>query len=118
MQTLGCLGEVMRKNPPVERLSADTRELCEALNNESDVACVVIGAAFLDTALASLLEQQLLKSKVTRKLLAPSGVLGNSAARADLAYCLCLISKEHYRDLCSIAEIRNQFAHSHLRLVP
>jgi len=33
-----------------------------------------------------------------------------------LAYCLGLITKDHYQDLCAIAAIRNRFAHSHLQL--
>jgi DNA-binding MltR family transcriptional regulator len=95
---------------PVEKLSEETRQLFDVLNKESDLACVVIGAAFLDTALASLLAQKLLASSVSDKLLATSGVLGSFAARADLAYCLSLIKKEHYQDICVVGEIRNQFA--------
>jgi DNA-binding MltR family transcriptional regulator len=99
---------------PVEQLSKDSRRLMDVLNNESALACVVIGAAFLDAALASLLSKTLLKSGVTTKLLGPSGALGSFGTRADLAYCLSLITKSHYKDLCVIAEIRNHFAHHHL----
>jgi DNA-binding MltR family transcriptional regulator len=91
--------------------------LTEVLNGEDDLACVVIGAAFLDNALATLLAKKLRKSDTTDKLLDPArGALGSFAARADLAYCLGLVSKEHYKDLCSVAEIRNRFAHNHLKL--
>lgn len=106
----------MRKVIPVEELSSDTRALFEVLNKESDMACVVIGAAFLDSTLASLLEIILRKSEVTDKLLAPSGSLGSFTTRADLAYCLKLIEKPQYQDITLIAEVRNQFAHSHLQL--
>lgn len=106
----------MKTVVPLEQLSSDTRQLLEVLNGESDLVCVVVGAAFLDTALATLLAAKLLKSRVTEKLLAPSGVLGTFQARADLAYCLELISEERYQDLCFIAAIRNEFAHSHLQL--
>ena len=100
---------------PAEQLSTETRELYNVLNNESDLACVVIGAAFLDTTLGTLVARKLIPSSVTEKLLAPSGALGSFATRADLAYCLGVVKKSHYQDLCKILEIRNQFAHSHLQ---
>ena len=107
----------MRKQTiPVEQLSEERRQLFDILNQESDLACVVIGAAFLDTALTSLLSHKLIASSVSEKLLAPSGLLGSCGARADLAYCLSLIKKNHYEDICVVGEIRNQFAHSHLKL--
>jgi len=105
-----------RYSVPLEQLSQETRRLFEVLNNESGLACVVIGSAFLETALGTLLARRFIKSSVGDKLLALSGVLGTFAPRADLAYCLGLISKDHYQDLCVVAEIRNQFAHSHLQL--
>ena len=101
---------------PVEQLSAETRQLSDVLNNESDLACVVIGAAFLDAALASLLGQKLIDSSVSRKLLDTNGALGSFATRADVAYCLGLISKTLYQDIGLVAQIRNRFAHHHLQL--
>src|SRR2546430_11588641 len=105
----------MKKQVPAEELSDDTRRLFDVLNDESDLACVVIGAAFLETTVATLLERRFLASSVARKLLEPGGALGGFAPRADLAYCLGLITKDHYQDLCAIAAIRNRFAHSHLQ---
>ncbi|MBZ5512752.1 MAG: MltR family transcriptional regulator [Acidobacteriia bacterium] len=55
-------------------------------------------------------------SSITDKILSPNGALGTFAMRADLAYCLGLISKYHHQDLGTIGKIRNQFAHSHLGL--
>lgn len=106
----------MRKGIPLEQLSADTRQLYDVLNNESDLACVVIGAAFLDNVLTSLFRAKLRDSSITDKLLNPNGTLSSFASRADLAYCLSLIEKEQYSDLCKIGEVRNLFAHSHLHL--
>ena len=110
---------VKREKPiPVEQLSEDTRRLRDVLNREADLACVVVGAAFLDAALKTLLSEKLLKSSsVTEKLLDDrGGVLGTFSARADLAYCLGIVRKHHYNDLCVVMEIRNQFAHKHLQL--
>jgi DNA-binding MltR family transcriptional regulator len=55
--------------------------------------------------------------KTAEKLLDPrSGAIGSFAARADLCYCLDLISKDMYQDLITIAEIRNQLAHNYFSL--
>ena len=70
----------------------------------------------MDAALKTLLAKKFLKSTVADKLLDESGAVGNFAARADLAYCLGLVKKEHYQDLNWVAQIRNQFAHMHLQL--
>jgi DNA-binding MltR family transcriptional regulator len=104
----------MPKQIPVEQLSEDSRLLMDVINDQSDLACAVIGAAFLETTLGTLLERKFLVSSVAAKLLGASGALGSIAPRTDLAYCIGLISKDHYQDLCVIAEIRNRFAHSHL----
>jgi DNA-binding MltR family transcriptional regulator len=104
----------MRRVVPVEQLSEDTRKLFDVLNSGSDVSCVIIGAAFLDTALATLLKRRLVTSKITEKMLSPRGALGAFVARADLAYCLGLISEHRHRDLCTIGKVRNQFAHNHM----
>jgi DNA-binding MltR family transcriptional regulator len=102
---------------PVEQLSEDTIRLTDVLNGETDLACVVVGAAFLDAALKTLLSEKLLKSSdTTAKLLDDGGPLGTFSARADLAYCLSLVSKHHHKDLRLVMEIRNQFAHKHLKL--
>lgn len=106
----------MRSTVPVEKLSSDTKALYEVLNNESDMACVVIGAAYIDSAIKTLLETNLKKSRITNKLLDPRGAIGTYSASADLAYCLGLIGKTNYSDICEIANIRNHFAHSHLKL--
>jgi DNA-binding MltR family transcriptional regulator len=101
---------------PVEQLSEDTRRLFEVLNEEPDLPCVVIGAAFLDSALAALLRTRILDPIIAKKLLAPEGPLGTYAARADLAYSLGLLKKSHHADLSLIGRIRNRFAHNHLGL--
>jgi DNA-binding MltR family transcriptional regulator len=106
----------VRKAVAAEQLSADIHHLSDVINEGSDLACVVVGAAFLDGALKSLLAKKLLRSTVADKLLDESSALGNFAARADLAYCLGLVKKEHYQDLNRVSQIRNQFAHKHLQL--
>ena len=101
----------------LDELSADLDALYHTLNDESDLACVLIGTSYLAELLATTLRIQLIEGSTSDRLLDPQrGALGNFATRADLAYCLSLISKSVYQDLSRVAEIRNQFAHRHLSL--
>lgn len=104
--------------PAVETLSEQSKALCEVINNEPDLACVLISTSFLDQCLASLLEKYFIESSNTvQKLLdARGGTLGTFSSRSDLSYCLGLISKSLYQNLKIVGEIRNTFAHSHLNL--
>ena len=98
-------------------LSGDTKAVYETLNEGSDLACVLIGTSYLAELLASTLKVSLIKSSISEKLLDPQrGAIGGFATRADLAYCLHLISKPVYQDLIKVAEIRNRFAHKHIAL--
>ena len=101
--------------PEVEQLSAESVRLYGVLNNESDLGCVLIASSYLDYALASLLKRLFVESKLVSKLLdPPAGSVSTFAARSALAYCLGLIPKGLYRNLETIANIRNAFAHSYL----
>ena len=102
--------------PNPETLSEDSRQLYDVLNEESDVACVLIGTSYLDQTLASLLERYFIESKITAKFLHPHGPLGSLNSRSELGYCLGLISKAFNNNVSHIAEIRNKFAHRHLLL--
>lgn len=109
----------MKRWQPIklEDLSGDTKAVIETLNEGSDLACVLIGTSYLSELLASTLKVGFIESSVSEKLLDPQrGALGGFATRADLAYCLGLISKAVYQDIIKVAEIRNMFAHRHLAL--
>jgi len=106
-----------RQIPEVETLSEESKKLYDVLNNESDLACVLIAANYLDYALASLLKRHFIESSAVNKLLdPPGGALSTFAGRSDLAYCLGLIPKGLYQNLETIGQIRNAFAHSYLSL--
>jgi len=105
---------VRKSIPDVEQLSAESAHLYDVLNEESDLACVLIATSYLDYALASLLKRHLVESGVVNKLLdSPRGALSTFATRSDLAYSLGLIPKSLYQNLETIGKIRNQFAHSY-----
>ena len=47
--------------PEVETLSKESSHLYDVLNNESDLACVLIATSYLDYALASLLKRHFIE---------------------------------------------------------
>lgn len=103
--------------PEVEKLSEESVHLYGILNDESDLACVLIATSYLDYALASLLKRHFIETNVANKLSdSPRGALSSFASRCDLAYCLGLIPKGLYQNLETVGRIRNTFAHSYLSL--
>jgi len=104
----------MRKKNNLNTLFNDHNKLIEVLNNGSDIACILIGLNFIEQCLTIVLKNRLRKSKTTTDILKPDkGFLGNYINKVRLAYVLKLIDKNIYKDLCKIAEIRNEFAHNH-----
>jgi len=98
----------------VRTLSDESQALYAALQDEREIACVLLSASFLDHCLATLLSRHFIESSVSNKLLDPrGGVLGTYAARSDLCYALGLVAKPVYQNLIVIGMIRNRFAHSH-----
>jgi hypothetical protein len=103
--------------PEVEQLSEESKHLYDVLNNESDLACVLIATSYLDYALASLLKRHFVKSGLANKLLdPPRGPVSTFSARCDLAYCLGLIPAGLRQNLETVGTIRNSFAHDYLSL--
>ncbi len=83
-----------------------------------DTLTIITCVSFLDEHLRLVLQSLMRrKSKVTKKLLNPSGgVVGGFSQKVDLLYALRIIEKQVYKELIRIAEIRNIVAHSHLRV--
>lgn len=101
----------------IENLSKEAQKLYDVINKENDLACVLIGASYLEKVLATILERYFIDTKVSAKLLdSLNGALGTFSSRADICYCLGLIPKGFYKNMCTIGEIRNLFAHNHLLL--
>lgn len=99
-----------------EALGKDIDKLYEVMNDGSDLACVLIGASYLDAALASLLKHHFIRGKTSDKLLERGGALSDFYNRASVSYCLSLISKHDFKNLQKIGQIRNKVAHEHLML--
>jgi DNA-binding MltR family transcriptional regulator len=86
----------------------------EEFHEQPDRVIATVGAAYLDSALDTLLRAVLIDSEdEVEKLLGPSGALGANGARCQLAYCLGLITVDQRDDIKTIAKIRNKFAHEY-----
>jgi hypothetical protein len=102
----------MSPQTPIPKYSL--RELQTELQGESDRAAAIVGTAWLDDLLASLLAAFLVSHSETKRLLGtdnghgPISTLGN---RVKLAFCLGLLLQDEMDDLLHIATIRNLFAH-------
>ena len=106
-----------KKSFRIEALSQDSKKVFDVLNEQTDIAIVMIGAAWIDECVRTLLQEHFIKSQVTDKLLNPAGgALGNYSVRCDIAYGLKLINKRIYQNLNFIGQIRNNFAHTHISL--
>lgn len=102
-----------RRVIPISELAGSP--LIESATEGTDLACALIGGAYIENALGSLLETVLMPGgAVTDGLLnSPTGILSTTGGRADMCYSLGLIDEETYKNAKQIAKIRNQFAHSH-----
>ena len=91
------------------------QEVLAAINAEfhggTDRVVAIVGAAYLDSLLESLIRSVLVQGEVTDRLLDPSGALGSNGSRVALAHSLGLISSDCRADLNTVAKIRNAFAH-------
>jgi DNA-binding MltR family transcriptional regulator len=102
----------MAKTPgSIEALSEDMKELLFVMNEESDLAAVLVGTSYLDQCLGTLIKRKLGTTPLTLKLLGPEkGSLGELQSRAEIVHSLGLIARPIHDDLIKIAEIRNHFA--------
>ena len=99
----------------IETLSEEMKDLLSVLNEESDLAAVLIGTAYVDQCLGTLIKRKLGTTPLSQKLLGPEkGSLGEFEARADVVYTLGLIARPIHEDLAKIAEIRKHFSNGNL----
>jgi DNA-binding MltR family transcriptional regulator len=79
---------------------------------KSDRAIAIIGPAFLDVLLGSILTEFLVDDeKEVNRLLQPEGPLSTFGGRVTACYCLGLIGEIVKSDLRLVGKIRNRFAH-------
>ncbi|HJU05299.1 MAG TPA: MltR family transcriptional regulator, partial [Nitrospiraceae bacterium] len=85
-------------------------------HGQDDRVVAIVGAAYLDSTLDSLIRAIFVDDQgEADRLLRPEGALGANGSRCQLAYCLGLITRDQRDDLKTIARIRNEFAHDFRR---
>lgn len=94
-------------------IQVEWHRVIDELEHESDRGVAMIAAAYLDTALRTLLESSLAGGQtVADKLFnSPNAPLGTFSSRIAMAYGLGHIGPHYFAALESIREIRNAFAH-------
>lgn len=100
----------MSEDDRYRRVDIAGAEVLRSLDRESDRAVALIGAAFVEEALAAVLERVFVDGSAER-LLEQSG-LRDFAARTNVAYALGLLDQDAYDDLNLVRRIRNAFAHT------
>ncbi len=90
--------------------------LFEALARESDRGVILIGAAFINDALETLIRAKFQEKRrkikgMIKDFFGPMGPLGSFWAKIRLVYGLELIKADEYHDLELLRKIRNRFAH-------
>ena len=93
--------------------SADLQAFLAEYQNESDRACAVLGAAYIDVKLDELIRASLTvpDKALAESLSGKNGPLSSFSSRINLSYALGLITKSERDDLNLIREVRNAFAH-------
>lgn len=84
----------------------DFFEVIDQLNNYDDRSLVIVGGAFVESSLTTLIEKNLKKSNGTTKIL--SSTFSN---KIELANSIDIISEREYNDLNCLRNLRNKFAH-------
>ena len=87
-------------------------EYMKEVQQGNDRATAILGAVYLDEYLREYLESVLVEEKsLSDEIVGPEKPLGSFSARIRMAYALGLLSKEVYKDLNTIRNVRNVFAH-------
>ena len=98
-------------------LAKEAFEFRKTLNSESDRACALMAAAYLELQLEKLIKAFLVADDpVVHRLFGPLGPFGNFSSKIDMAYLLGLIPRLVKRDLHLLRRIRNDFAHTHTQI--
>ena len=98
------------RNTMPQPKSIDFDAFSNRFGTETDRACGVLGAAYLDAILEDLFRYRL--TAMQDDLLGQSGPLGSFNSRIKVAFSLSWINADTYADLITIKSIRNDFAHS------
>jgi hypothetical protein len=94
-------------------LSADHDAIIAEIENQSDRAAAIVAFSFLEDRLADLLVSRFEDfPKIVTKVMRGVGPLATFSAKNDLALLMGLYDSRTYRDLVTLKDIRNKFAHA------
>jgi DNA-binding MltR family transcriptional regulator len=99
-----------RKPKPAEQISEEGKHLIAAMNDNSDLVCVLVGVAALEQAVMSLLQHYFIDADEARNIF--GRILGTYNICNEVAYALGLIRDKAFKNLKLLGTIRNKFAHS------
>lgn len=96
-------------NEAFEKIEA----LISEMEGQSDRAAAIVGAAWIEEELEAAIRSFLIDDKESvKRLIGKSSPLSNFSAKIDLACLLGMCSRAITKDLHTIREIRNDFAHN------
>lgn len=95
--------------------AADREAMEKEFYGQSDRACGVLHASWVDQMLETAIKGQL-RANLSNKLFGFNGPLGTFSARIMMGYSLGLFGQKTNHDLLLIRTIRNEFAHCQLPL--
>jgi hypothetical protein len=97
--------------------SDDEQKAIERLAKDSDRAAAIVAATIVEIGLTKAIQNQFHPDEaIQRNLFRPSGALGSFGTKIDLAFVLGIYSADARRDLVTMKDVRNAFAH-HLDIV-
>lgn len=90
------------------------KRISDALSEESDRACVILVASWIDRFLRIKLAQEFSKgnSNARAALFSSNGPFATFSAKLNAVFCADWIDSDVYHDLQVIRRLRNEFAHS------
>ena len=105
----------MNETKDIYGLSLECLKAFEAsLSDESDRACVIVAACWIDEFLKVKLMNEFSKGNANsrRSLFSGNGPFATFSAKVNTAFCAGWIDKDVYHDINVIRKLRNVFAHS------
>ncbi len=85
----------------------------DSIDGASDRAAAIIAGSLVEIRLTAAIKMHLKVSneKIESNLFRPSGPLGSFSNKIDLAFLMGIISERAHKEISTIKDIRNKFAH-------
>jgi hypothetical protein len=91
--------------------SEQQNEAITELLGGSDRAGAIVGTTMIETRLEAAIKARVNLPKITKEMFRPMGPLGSLSAKIHLGFMLGLYGEAAWRELDTIRDIRNWFAH-------